>query len=84
MRGEFYQDKVFLPPAAEPQSRSARVYTVFATEMPGAPTITHTVSEMVNHAKRRHEKVSNYNRDELTARKIGESDEDITVVVIEP
>jgi len=84
---DFYHDEKHLHPAANPQSRSARVYRVEAGEMPGAPQLSHSVQEMMEAAKRRHAKAMDVDRDDLTMRKIGEgASEDggyIEVVVVE-
>lgn len=84
---DFYHDEVHLHPAAHPQSRSARVYRVEAGDMPGSPSISHSVQEMVAAAKRRHRKITGLDMDELTARKIDDGSSGsggyIEVVVVE-
>jgi len=84
---DFYHDEVHLHPAAHPQSRSSRVYRVNTNEMAGAPTLSHSVNEMMSAAKGRHARVMGVGRSELTARKIDEGTNDdggyIEVVVVE-
>lgn len=79
-----FHDKKHVSPAAVPQSRNARVYQVNADDMPGKPRLNTTVEAMMSHAKVRHAKVMDYHHDDLTARKIGENEDGIVVVVIEP
>lgn len=82
---DFYHDEVRLHPAASPQSRSARVYRVDASDMPMG---NHNVNKMLSAAKRRHKKLTDLDMDDLTARKINEQPTDdggyIEVVVVEP
>jgi hypothetical protein len=80
-----YHDTQELPSAATPIRSPSRVYLVEHDEMPGAPKLSYTPREMVEHAKRRHEKAMDCDYHDLTARMIGNNSVNgyIEVVVVE-